>query len=263
MPDKEPETDARSGTPAAWPRRRFLATGMASLLSPAVRAAEKPWLVYCGEDFPPYSWADAGRMPRGMDVEIVAAILDRLAVPYAIEQMTWSRALASLEQGVPDLLFELVPAADRFTRFHMVGPFRTGETVFAVRADSRLTFDSLDDLRGLIIGTGRRYSYLPEFDQATHFTRDPAPSDQLSLRKLVSGRVDMVVGDRFALSWKARREGLLDRIRFLPRPLATAGRYVALPLDRAAKADRLRSALAAMLADGSIDAIVARWRETG
>lgn len=245
-------------------RRRFLAAGLLSPLVPlSVARAEHPWLVYCGDDFPPYSWADAERKPCGLDVEITVAILKRLAVPFRIEQMVWSRALASLDQGVPDLLFQLVPTPERFEKYRMVGPIREGQTVFAVRTDSPYRFDSLDDLTGLVIGTGRRFSYLPEFDQATHFTRDPAPSDQLSLRKLVSGRVDMVVGDRLALGWKAKQEGLLSSIRFLPKPLATVPRYIALPRDRAEKADRMRVALAALQAEGSIDAIIQRWRETG
>ncbi|MFV3127661.1 substrate-binding periplasmic protein [Niveispirillum sp. KHB5.9] len=259
MPDGRPGGGFKQLT-----RRRLLAAGLLSpLMFPGPGRAETSWLVYCGEDFPPYSWADAGRKPRGMDVDITIAILTRLGVPFRIEQMVWSRALASLDQGVPDILFELVPTPERFEKYQMVGPLRDGQTVFAVRKGSALTFDSLDDLKGLTIGIGRRFSYMPEFDQATHFIRDPAPSDQLSLRKLVSGRVDMVVGDRLALAWKAKREGLSGAIRFLPKPLATVPRYIALPRDRVEKADRMRTALAALQADGSIDAIIRRWGETG
>lgn len=265
MPEAGPRADRMEAVARGMTRRRLLAVAAAACCLPVhgVSAAEAPWLVYCGEDFPPYAWADGNRKPRGMDVDITVALLHRLNVPFRVEQMVWSRALVSLDQGVPDILFELVPTPERFEKYQMVGPLRDGQTVFAVRKDSALVFNSLDDLKGLTVGIGRRFSYLPEFDQATHFTRDPAPSDQLSLRKLVSGRVDMVVGDRLALAWKAKREGLLDAIRFLPKPLATVPRYIALPRDRVEKAERLRTALAALQADGTIDAIIRRWGETG
>lgn len=270
MPDAGPELTGLSGDGRYRPTRRRLLRGL--MAAPLVLSlpglaqggdGNAPWLVYCGSDFPPYSWANADEAPVGMDVDIVEAVLNRLGVSRTYHPMVWSRALASLDQGVPDLLFQLVPSPERMRRYRMVGPMRTGETIFAVRADSTLTFNDLNDLTGLVIGTGRSFHYLPDFDQAAHFTRDPAPSEQLSLRKLVNGRLDMVVGDRFALTWKARREGLLGAIRFLPKPLAVVPRYVAFPRDRADKADRFEQALMALITDGTIAGIIEYWLAMG
>lgn len=253
------------GTAALCCRRLLLAGAAAAVATGTgrARAADAPWLVYCADDFPPYCWADAVRGAVGMDVDIIRALLDRLDVPYLIEPMAWSRAMAGLEQGRCDMLFGLLPTPERRREFCMVGSFRDGEIAFAVRDDSRLTYDRLEDLAGLTIGTALRNSYEPAFDKAAYFRRDPARTDELSLLKLVAGRVDMVVGDRFALEWKARQVGIADKVRLLPKPLTISPHYVGLPFDRTDKANRLQVALDAVLADGGIDAIIQRWRATG
>lgn len=255
----------KAGAVTICDRRRLLLAGAAMMVPGICTAGGAPgsWLVYCADDFPPYCWADRVRGAMGMDVDIIRALLDRVGDPYIIEPMAWSRALAGLEQARCDMLFGLLPTPERRKEFCMVGSFRDGEIAFAVRENSRLTYDRLEDLTGLTIGTALRNSYEPAFDNATHFRRDPARTDELSLLKLVAGRVDMVVGDRFALEWKARQIGIADKVRLLPRPLAISPHYVGLPFDRTDKANRLQAALDAVLADGGIDAIIQRWRATG
>lgn len=224
---------------------------------------ETPWIVNCVDDFPPYSFSIPGHGPAGLDVEIVTALLEQAGAPYRFQQMVWSRALAQLEQRQCDILFGLVETAQRMRDFLMVGPFRDGEIAFAARAHSSLTFNSLQDLTGLVIGTAQRNQYDPAFDTAPHFTREAARSDELSLRKLVAGRIDLVVGDRLALAWKAKELGLLDKIRFLPKPLTISPRFMAMPLDRQDKAQRLEAARQTLMANGAIGAIMERWRVTG
>jgi polar amino acid transport system substrate-binding protein len=246
-------------------RRDLLIAAMGCALAgrSPVRATEAPWIVFCMDDYPPYCWNMPGKGPVGLDVELVSAILDRAGAPYDIQQMAWGRAMAGLEQGRCDLLFGLVPSEQRFRDFLMVGPFRYGETVFAVRADSAITFQTLDDLAGLTVGTTQRYHYVDEFENATQFTRDPARTPGLSLLKLVAGRVDLVVGNRLALAWKAKQEGISDKIRFLPKPLSVLPHYLALPRDRGEKAARLDAARRSLIADGGLEAIMERWRVTG
>ncbi len=239
------------------------ALGMALTGGGPVRADEAPWIIFCADDFPPYCWNMPGKGPAGLDVELVSAMLERANAPHDIQQMAWGRAMAGLEQGRCDILFGLVPSEQRFRDFLMVGPFRDGEIAFAVRADSNITFQTLDDLAGLTVGTTQRNHYGAAFDNATQFARDPARNDQLSLLKLVAGRVDLVVGDRLALAWKAKQQGISDKIRFLPKPLSVSPHYMALPRDRGEKAARLEAARQSLIRDGGLDAIIARWRVTG
>lgn len=244
-------------------RRQFLALaagGVGGVVLPA--PVRETWRIVCGQDFAPYVWVEAGAV-LGLDVEVCGLLLGRLGVTPDYHPMPWPRAVATLEAGEADLLLQFVAAEERFARFQMVGPFRNGETVFAVRADSDLRFETLADLQGLTIGTSRGFVYGQGFDTASHFTREPAATARLSLRKLVSGRIDMAVGDRIALAWLARREGIANRIRFLPRPLSTVPRYFGLPLNRVDQGARLEGALRAAKADGSLNAIIERWRDNG
>lgn len=261
-----PDEDARGVSIAGGGLcgRRTLLTGAIGLAAAfSARAADAPWLIYCADDFPPYCWANEAHGAVGMDADIIRMLLHRAGVPYVIEPMAWSRAMAGLEQGRCDALFGLLATPERRKEFCMVGSFRNGEIAFAVREDSKLTFDTLDDLAGLTVGTALRNQYDPAFDQATSFTRDPARSDELSLLKLAAGRVDMVVGDRFALEWRARQLGIPGKVRLLPKPLAVSPHYIGLPANRSDKANQLQAALDAVLAEGGIDAIIQRWRATG
>lgn len=247
----------------AFTRRAVLAgLGSALVVSPSPAAKPEAWSVYCDENFPPYSFFDRGRY-TGMDTEIVDAVLSRIGVEAHRFPVPWSRAIASLEGGVADMAYQLVGRPDRFERFAMVGPLRTGLTVFAGLPDGPGDIRSLEDLAGLTVGTVKGFSYMPEFDNATHFTRDPAASAELSLRKLVGRRVDLVIGDRLALGWLARQEGLEGLIRFLPTPVREVPRYAAFPKDRADKAERFRRGLGELRADGTVDAIISRWQALG
>ncbi len=222
--------------------------------------ARERWSVYFDDTFPPYNFRDGDRF-SGMDLEIVQAILGRIGVDWEFRTLPWPRVLAALDRGDADVVVQMVGVPARFERYLMVGPFRTGQTVLAVPKESRLVFSGLDSLHGRTVGTVRGFLYTPDFDAARGFTREESVSVAQSLRKLVTGGVDAVVGDRVALAWVARREGLGDRIRFLPTVLAEVPRYIALPRGREEKAARLAQGLEMIRQDGTLARIIARWRD--
>ncbi|WP_300295239.1 ABC transporter substrate-binding protein [Ferrovibrio sp.] len=235
---------------------RWLVPMLAMLLLPLPAVAE-PWRIVCDENFPPYNFVEQGHV-AGLDAEIIAALVQRAGATPQIDPQPWVRVQDLLERGEVDAAFQFVGRADRFEKYFMVGPFRTGQTVFATRPDHTIQWRSLTDLRGYRIGTIRGYTYGAAFDNDASLTREAAAGDYSQLvRMLAAQRVDLIIGDREALSYFARREML--RLDILGPPLAEVPRYIAVPKTRPDRAERLAGALASLRRDGSLAAILKRW----
>jgi|GEM_PF-596238 len=218
------------------------------------------WVIACDSFFPPYNWIDADNKLTGMDAEIVAALVRRAGAEPSFEPAPWNRVQQLLELGRVDAAFQFVGRPDRFEKFHMIGPFRHGETVFAVGIDGITDWEKLDDLTPFSIGMVQGYTYGAAFDQATFLRKENTASDnRLLLRMLAAKRVDAIIGDRVTLAHLAQQEGVRDDIRFLAKPFDRVPRYIAVPKAKADIAERLSRALVRMQADGSLAAIQRNW----
>src|SRR5262249_22937948 len=110
------------------------------------------------------------------------------------------------------------------------------------------------------IGLVQGFSYSKEFNEAGFLTKDiSATNNEMLVRKLAAKRYEVIIGDFNTLNFLATRNNLSEQIRFLPKVYQDVPRYVALPKQRADKAERFRVALEALKARGEIDAILKRW----
>lgn len=234
---------------------------LASLLpSGSFAQAVERWVIACDSVFPPYNWVDADGKLTGMDVEILTALVRRAGAEPRFEPGPWNRVQQLLELGQIDAAFQFVGRPDRFEKFHMIGPFRHGETVFAVGMDGITDWEKLHDLMPFTIGMVQGYTYGAAFDQAAFLRKENTASDnRLLLRMLAAKRVDAIIGDRVTLAHLAQQEGVRDDIRFLAKPFDRVPRYIAVPKPKAAIAERLARALVQMQADGSLAAIQRNW----
>lgn len=229
------------------------------LLLKAGSAAAEVWRIACDNNFPPYNFVDDNRVV-GLDAEIVAALVKQAGAEVAFEPQPWSRVQDMLERGEVDAAFQFVGRPDRFEKYFMIGPHRLGHTVFAARSGRSIPVQDVNALRGYRIGAVRGYTYGPAFDGATDLTKDTTAGDNLQLvRMLAAGRVDLIIGDREALSHFARQAGLHTQMQVLQPAFAEVPRYIAVPRNRPAIAARLEKALAELRRNGGLMAILKRW----
>ncbi|HYD31977.1 MAG TPA: transporter substrate-binding domain-containing protein [Azospirillaceae bacterium] len=243
----------------------FLRRALAALalllgtLVPVTGARAEVWLIASQDNFPPYNYTLKGKR-TGLDAEIVDTVLKRIGALPVHQAVNWLEVVESLEKDKIDLAFQFVARPDRFEKFHMIGPVRTGETVLMARADSDITFDTLEDLKGVPIGYIQGFSYTPEFDAAEYLEKVPASGELSNIRRLVMGRVDLVIGDLHTLTYFADQEAKLAKVKILPKTLGLIPRYFAIPKSRAEKARRFQAAFEEIRSDGTLDEIITRWR---
>lgn len=227
------------------------------VLANAARA--ETWLIACDENFPPYNHVEDGRVV-GLDAEIIAAIVGKAGAEPRFEPQPWNRVQQMLERGEVDAAFQFVGRPDRFESYFMIGPHRTGLTVFASRRGVDVPYRRLQDLRPYRIGVIQGYTYGRDFDMAAFLTKDSAAGNYRQLvRMLAAGRVDLAIGDRETLTYFARLENLREQIAILDPPFAEVPRYIAVPKSRPQIAARMDAALQELRRSGELATILSRW----
>lgn len=236
---------------------RILAGLILLLVAPSARA--ETWTIACDDNFPPYNHYDAGKLV-GLDIDLIGALVVRAGAVPRFEAQSWNRVRERLDRGDLDAAFQFVGNAERFEKYYMIGPFRTGLTVFAARRDAAVGYERLEDLQPYRIGMVRGFSYGPSFDAGPGLRKDDTAGDNRQLvRMLAAGRIDLAIGDERVLNHHLRQESLQNDIRLLPRPYDEVKRYIAVPRGKPAIAARLTRALAELQENGELAAILRRW----
>ncbi len=148
-----------------------------------------PRLYIATEHSPPASMSDGGRV-IGTGTDKVREIMARTGTSYTIELLPWKRAYTAALTRPDACVFSTTRTGERENLFKWVGPTDEADWVLLGRADRALQIRSLEDARGLRIGTyngDARDEYL----RARGFQVDPAPNDMINPRKLLMNRIDL------------------------------------------------------------------------
>ncbi len=148
-----------------------------------------PQLFITTEHAPPAIMAEGERV-LGYSSDKIHEIMARTGLSYSIDVLPWKRAYTSAVQRPNGCVYATTRTPERETLFKWVGPTDEGAWVLLGRADRNYQLTTLEDARGLRIGTYNgdvRDDYL----RARGFTVDPAPSDLLNPQKLLMNRIDL------------------------------------------------------------------------
>ena len=196
--------------------------------------AGETWRVVGDEQFAPYSFVTMeDDTPHGVDVELIRAIMQAGAIDYQLRLYPWERVKRMLDRGEVDMAFQFAGTPERMAQYELVGPLRTGSTVFMTTHKFALQdWTSLDDFAPFVIGQVRGYAYQSDFDKAD-LARDTS----------------------------AQNPRAQHNVRILPRPLVQMPRYVAFAKGDKARAERFAEALKRVRASGELDRILQQWEQ--
>ena len=240
---------------------RILSLALLLLVSPLLHA--ETWKVVGDEQFAPYSFVTLDSdQPRGVDVEMIEAVLKEAKVAYQLRLYPWERVKRMLERGEADMAFQFVGTPERQAQYELVGPLRTGSTVFMTTHKTRISdWQSLNDFAPFVIGQVRGYAYESSFDNADLGRDTSAQNPRQLVSMLLAGRIDIIVGDRTQLLYFVQEQRAQQQVRLLPRPLVEMPRYVAFSKGDTTRAEQFSQALERLRERGELDTILRKWEE--
>jgi len=148
-----------------------------------------PRLYLTTELLAPSSMLEGGRVV-GIATDKVRDAMRRAGVDYRIEVLPWKRAYHAALTRPDACVYSTTRTPEREALFKWVGPTDIAQWVLLGRADRKLQLSSLDDARGLRIGTyngDAREAWL----RSRGFTIDSTSNDWSNLHKLLAGRIDL------------------------------------------------------------------------
>ena len=205
--------------------------------------------------FPPYEMTtDSGEF-EGIDIDVAAAIAEKLGLELQIDDMDFDAALLSVQQGKADIVMAGVTVTDeRKAVMDFSDSYATGIQSIIVPNDSEIA--SPDDLAGKKIGTQRGttgYIYCSDdFGDENVVAYDDGLT---AVQALNNGQVDAVVIDNApAQEFVAANPGL----KVLDTSYAEEDYAIGVAKGSALE-DAVNKALEELKADGTLQAIVDKY----
>ena len=206
--------------------------------------------------FPPYEMTTDTGAFEGIDVEIAGAIADKLGLELQIDDMDFDAALLAAQQGKSDMVMAGVTVNDeRKQVMDFSDTYASGVQVVIVKEGSEIA--TLDDLAGHMIGTQRGTTgYIYCSDDFGEDSVTAYDNGLTAVQALNNGQVDCVVIDSApAKEFVAANEGLV----ILDTEYAVEDYAIGMAKGNTALVEAVNGALAELKADGTIDAILAKY----
>lgn len=259
-------------------RRLGFALALLPLALFAIFAAPAPacatqTLTIRADEWCPYNCTPDSDKP-GYMIEVLQAIFEPQGVAVEYANMPWARALDSVGKG----RFAAVVGAGATEAEGFVypsEPFGFSANSFFTRAGESWQYTGMDSLADKRVGVILDYEYSPvlnpyfESQKASGNAQFASGNEPLvtNIKKLVAGRVDVIIDDKNVVQHTAADLGMLQDIRYAgndinPSNMQDNYLYVAFSpaMEKSAEWARMfDEGIARMRADGTLNAILARY----
>ncbi|MGB0694814.1 MAG: substrate-binding periplasmic protein [Rhodospirillaceae bacterium] len=219
------------------------------------------------EILPPYQFQDeaqADPVLKGISIEIVQAIQERVGDETPHEVLPWSRALKLVKKNPNTFLFSTARTPEREEQFKWIGPLAPLEMVFFIKKGSGVEITSMDQAKTIDrIGVTKNVATHEILTEMGFENLDvmQSGSDDKNISRLVKGRIDTWPTAYYAGIYSARLYGELDQIEVVPNVTILSGSlYIAVNKETPdALVQKWQDALDALRAEGVVEAITARY----
>ena len=206
--------------------------------------------------FPPYESTDDNGNFIGIDIDVAAAIAEKLGLELQVDDMDFDAALLAAQNGKSDMVMAGVTVTeDRQLVMDFSDSYATGIQSIIVKEDSDIA--SPDDLADKMIGTQRGttgYIYCSDDFGDEHVT--PYDDGLTAVQALVNGQVDAVVIDNApAKEFVAANPGL----KILDTSYAEEDYAIGVAKGNTAMLDAINGALEELKNDGTLQAIIDKY----
>lgn len=191
-------------------------------------------------DWPPYTGA---KLPdQGTSAKAVKEAFGKGGHTVNVKILPWQRAVDTAKSD-PNIVGYFPEYYDASLDCVFSDPIGTGPLGFAQNSSKPITWQNLDDLKGLRIGVVAGYVNTAEFDQRVskgQLNADATQSDEQNLIKLANGRLDLAVIDRnvmdYLLTNSPKLAALKDQLQFNATLLEDKTLHICFTNDASGKA---------------------------
>nr|WP_235983608.1 transporter substrate-binding domain-containing protein [Pseudomonas guryensis] len=217
----------------------------------AVAAGKCERLVATGNpEYPPYLWRDPQNPQKliGANADLLQQIGEQIGVEIEVVHTgPWSRAQDEVRTGRVDLLAGAFLTLPRLESMDYVHPaFYITPSMVWVRKGHEFPYSGWEDLRGRVGGTLVNNSFGQQFDAfaKANLTLENVPSLTQAFQKLLLGRTEYVLYERYPGVALANTLGLMEDLQALEPPISSEGLFLTLSHNSACNDPWLRGQLA-------------------
>lgn len=219
--------------------------------------------------YPPYIYVENAEI-KGVVVEIIKEVFNRMHQPINISVLPWARAIKRIKNGKEDAIFSIYKTKEREIFADFSQEILIMQTVsLYVRKDSHIEFNGdINTLSRYRVGAVRQVSYGKAFDLAVK--NKALPSLVLvniglqNFQMLLADRVDIVVSNKHGASTILKSISGSDKVRELTNILHSIPSYIAFSKKRnhIQLINKFDSILKVMKKDGSYNSIINKYFES-
>lgn len=215
--------------------------------------------------YPPFEmYAEDGVTPIGYDMDLAAAIADKLGLEVNYVDTAWDGIFEGIGVNYDVVISGVTINAKRMQTMSFSTPYVANYQAVVVPANSDLTFGALTDLSGYSVAMQKETTSDLLLDEliGTGSVTDCAPVTNESVttcfEQLTNGEVDVVLCDSTVADGYVASSPELYKIAYLDE--AEHEEFgVAIGKDDAAMVEAVNAAIAELEAEGYMDALYTKW----
>lgn len=235
-------------------------------VSSACAADQSEPLIIVAADYPPYEFEQPDGDLRGFDVEVVEEAFRRAGITVVVQFYPWKRAYNMAVEGEAAAALTCAPNPTRRKEIFFSDPISSMTDVYVVRHDyPGPAVHTKEDIAqsGLAIGTVRG-NYVSDKWGILGVAHDYSASEELALRKLLDGRIDVMPATKENFYYRLKQSGQTHLVKsYVIKDAEVATFHLAMS-KKWPKAQSLvaifNAKLKEMREDGTYEAIHARYR---
>jgi polar amino acid transport system substrate-binding protein len=208
-----------------------------------------------------------GDQVKGIAIDLVQEVFARMDQPFDIHLLPFPRALNMVQKGQADGILTIVKNQEReayltFTSEALLDQ----EAVLIVRKNDPVEYQGdFNVLNDYTFGVISQATYGKKYEEAvtngviTNF--EYVHEYQQSIKMLISGRIDVMIGPRLTLLYGLQQLGYRDKVRILYPPIEIVPTYIAFTGTNYSPEflQRFDETLAEMKRDGTYRRIIERY----
>lgn len=235
----------------------ILALVLVTLSLSACSAKSTKYIVATDATWPPFEYVDANNNIVGFDIDLMNAIAQKAGIEIQFQNVSFDPLLAGMAQGTYDAAISSITITDERAKSMLFSDpyYVAGQMIVVQKNNTSITGE--DSLQGKKLGAQLGTTGESLAQGITGATTKSYDQIGLAIQDLLNGQIDAVICDTpIANGYVNKNAGSL---KIVGGALTTENYGIAVAQGKTDLLNKINQGLAAVKADGTIDALVQKW----